>query len=61
MRYRNFSIEYGILEEKNVPISSTVTPPVRSVLPWTGTIRYPAVFGESTDHFVESDVYELHL
>ena len=61
MRCRNFSIEYGILKEKNVPISSTVTPPVRSFLPWTGTIRYPAVFGESTDHFVESYVYELHL
>lgn len=37
MRCRNFSIAYGILKEKNVPISSTVTPPVRSFLPWTGT------------------------
>ena len=61
MRCRNFSIAYGILIEKNVPISSTVTPPVRSFLPWTGTIRYSAVFGESTDYFVESYVYELHL
>ena len=61
MRCRNFSIAYGILKEKNVPISSTVTPPVRSFLPWTGTIRYLAVFGESTDYFVESYVYELHL
>lgn len=60
MRCRNFSIAYGILKEKNVPISSTVTPPARSFLPWTGTIRYPAVLGKVPILWVEvKDAYDF--